>query len=395
MDKFKRRHFLLGGVAAGTAATLGTEYIRRDRAAARQAAIDAYAAEFYDPDDIIQAAVTGDTRMVEEFQAIQASAKFPPPPIPYNREISKRLILLSRLATQQYITGRNDPSYDGNLQQLVDYNPSLDRYRLVANFRGKERQVNDEIELQVPQQVIDDPTLMDDPTALEESLAQTEDAIRTGVTAAVKVGRTIEVFYGFLLESDDDSILVFRGTQRTAEWVGNIYAVQQPYLDPNTGENLGNIHTGFRRIADSIINPLAVDAVKQINPTKPCYVSGHSLGAALATVLALDIALAVPDLQPNLQTYSYASPRVGDPRFANSYAKILPNSFRITNLADTIPMMPPTKLRAEFVHVGEEWAFLSQAGDILPNHIVDTYRRAVNAEAESNQNRDFPIAGIA
>jgi predicted lipase len=395
MDKFKRRQFLLGGVAAGTAATLGTEYIRRERAEARQAAIDAYAAEFYNPEDIIQAAVTGDTRMVEEFQAIQAAAQFPPPPVPYNREISKRLILLSRLATQQYITGRNDPNYDGNLQQLLDYDPSLDKYRLVANFRGQERQVNDQIELQIPQEVIDDPTLMDNPTALEESLSQTEDAIRTGVTAAVRVGRKIEVFYGFLLESDEDSIMVFRGTQRTAEWIGNVYAVQQDYIDPNTGNSLGRIHTGFRRIADSIINPLAVDAVKQINPNKPCYVSGHSLGSALATILALDIALGVPKLQPQLQVYVYATPRVGNPEFVRSYARILPNTFRITNLADPIPTMPPTKLRAEFVHVGEEWAFISQGGDILPNHIVDTYRRAVNAEVETNQTRNFPISGVA
>ncbi|WOD37902.1 lipase family protein [Nodosilinea sp. E11] len=388
MDKFKRRQVLLGGVAAGTAATLGTEYVRRDRAQARQAAIDAFAAEFYDPEDIIQAAVTGDTRMVEEFQAIQAAAAFPPPPIPYNRQVSKRLILLSRLATQQYITGRNDPSYDGSLQRLFDYSPELDPYRLVTSFRGQERQVNDNIEVQVPQALIDDPTLVNDPTALEENLGQTEDAIRTGVTTAVRVGRRIEVFYGFLLESEADSILVFRGTQRTAEWVGNIYAVQQPYLDPTTGESLGNIHQGFRRIANSIINPQVVEAVRQINPAKPCYVSGHSLGAALATVLALDIALAVPELRPSLQVYVYASPRVGNPEFVRSYAQILPNSFRITNLADPIPTMPPTKLRAEFVHVGEEWAFLSQGGDILPNHIVDTYRRAVNAEAESNQRRD-------
>ncbi|PSR16519.1 lipase [filamentous cyanobacterium CCP3] len=394
MDKVKRRQLLLGGVAAGTAATLGTEHVRRDRAAARQAAIDAFAAEFYDPEDIIQAAVTGDTRMVEEFQAIQASAAFPPPPVPYNRTISKKLILLSRLATQQYITGRNDPRYDGNLAQLLDYTPELDKYRLVANFRGQERQVNDNIEIQVPQALIDDPTLMDDPTALEETLSNTEDAIRSGVTAAVRVGRRIEVFYGFLLESDDDSVLVFRGTQRTAEWVGNIYAVQQPYLDPNTGESLGNIHTGFRRIANSIINPLVVEAVRQIDPSKPCYVSGHSLGAALATVLALDIALAVPDLRPSLQVYVYASPRVGDPEFVRSYARLLPNSFRISNLADPIPTMPPTQLRAQFVHIGEEWSFLSQGGDILPNHIVDTYRRAINAEAESNQTRNFPVTGI-
>ncbi|TVQ13865.1 MAG: lipase family protein [Leptolyngbya sp. DLM2.Bin27] len=177
--------------------------------------------------------------------------------------------------------------------------------------------------------------------------------------------------------------------------MGNIYAVQQPYLDPATGESLGRIHTGFRRIADSIINPLAVDAVRQINPKKPCYVSGHSLGAALATVLALDMALAVPELRPQLQVYVYASPRVGNPEFARSYAQILPNSYRITNLADPIPTMPPTRLRAEFVHVGEEWAFLSQGGDILPNHIVDTYRRAVNAEAENNQQREFPLTGTA
>jgi predicted lipase len=395
MDKFKRRQFLLGGVAAGTAATLSTEYERRRRAAARQATIDAFAAEFYDPEDIIHAAVTGDTRMVEEFQAIQAAAAFPPPPVPYNREISKRLILLSRLATQQYITGRNDPSYDGNLQRLLDYDPSLDPYRLVTNFRGQERQVNDTIELQIPQAIIDDPTLLNDPTALEDTLSQTEDAIRSGVTAAVRVGRRIEVFFGFLLESDEDSILVFRGTQRTTEWLGNIYAVQQPYLDPATGESLGGIHTGFRRIANSIINPVVVKAVKQIDPTKPCYVSGHSLGAALATVLALDIALAVPALRPNLQVYVYASPRVGNPEFVRSYAQILPNSYRITNLADPIPTMPPTRLRAEFVHVGEEWSFLSQGGDILPNHIVDTYRRAVNAEAETNQRREFPLSGLA
>ena len=359
-----------------------------------RSAIDAYAAEFYDPEDIIQAAVTGDTRMVEEFQAIQASAVFPPPEIAYSREMSKRLILLSRLATQQYITGRNDPTYDGNLQQLFDYDSSLDKYRLVASFKGKERQVNDNIEIQVPQAVIDDPTLVNDPTALEDNLAQTEDAIRTGVTAAVKVGRKIEVFYGFLLESDEDSILVFRGTQRTAEWIGNIYAIQQDYLHPTTGAKLGRIHTGFRNIADTIINPLAVDAAQQINPNKPCYVSGHSLGSALATILALDIALNVPALQPQLQVYVYASPRVGDPEFARSYAQILPNSFRITNLADPIPTMPPTKLRAEFVHVGEEWSFVSQGGDILPNHIVDTYRRAVNAEVETNQSRDFPLSGI-
>lgn len=395
MNKVNRRQFLLGGVAAGTAATLGTEHIHRSRATARQAAIDAYVAEFYDPDDLIQSSVTEDIRTAKEFQAIQADAIFPPPPIPYNRAISKRLILLSRLATQQYITGRNDPSYDGNLKQLFDYTPSLDKYRVVTHFRGKERQVNDNIKIQVPQAILDDPTLLNDPTALDETLIQTEDTIRAGITAAVKVGRTIEAFYGFLLESDQDSILVFRGTQRIAEWIGNIYVVQQDYLHPRTGAKLGRIHQGFRGIADTIINPPVVEAIRQINPNKPCYVAGHSLGASLATLLALDIALAIPKIQPNLQVYAYAGPRVGDPEFARSYAKILPNSFLVTNLADLVPLLPPTKLQREFVHVGEVWSFLNQANDILPNHSVDIYRRAIEAEVETNQIRNFPLSGTA
>jgi len=67
MKPFNRRQLLLGGVAAGAAATLCTEPIRRSRAVARQAAIDTYVEAFYDPNDLIQAAVTGDIRMVEEF----------------------------------------------------------------------------------------------------------------------------------------------------------------------------------------------------------------------------------------------------------------------------------------------------------------------------------------
>lgn len=394
MAKFNRRQLLLGGVAASTVATLGTEYVRRERAAAEQATLEALAAEYYDADAVLQVALTGDTRMVKEFQEIQASATFPPPAIPYDRQISKRLILCSRLATQQYLTGRNDPKYDGNLRTLPEYDASLDAYELVANFKGEESEVNDKIEIQVPPDALNDPTQVAELTELESNLGQAEDVIQGGVTEIVKISHKVPVFFGFVLESPTDSIIVFRGTQRTAEWIGNIYAVQEDYIDRRTGQKLGRIHKGFRRIVEAIIDPIPQEIAKQLNPNKPCYVSGHSLGSALATLIAIDIALEVPALQPQIQLYAYASPRVGDPEFVRNYARLLPNSFRITNLADPIPMLPPTKLRTEFVHVGEEWSFISQGGDILPNHIVDTYRQAVYREAETNQARDYPASGL-
>lgn len=52
-------------------------------------------------------------------------------------------------------------------------------------------------------------------------------------------------------------------------------------------------------------------------------------------------------------------------------------------------------MRAEFVDIGGAWAFLSQGGDILPNHIVDTSRRAINVEVKTSQPRNFPLPRIA
>jgi hypothetical protein len=61
--------------------------------------------------------------------------------------------------------------------------------------------------------------------------------------------------------------------------------------------------------------------------------------------------------------------------------------------------MPPTRRQAEFVHLCEEWAFLSQGGDVLPNHLVDTYRRAIynqNARASVvDLLNDFDLPDIA
>jgi hypothetical protein len=55
----------------------------------------------------------------------------------------------------------------------------------------------------------------------------------------------------------------------------------------------------------------------------------------------------------------------------------------VANLADAFTLMPPTLSRVgTYVHVGQEWSFLSQNNDFLPNHVVDTYRQAINGEQE-------------
>jgi len=130
-------------------------------------------------------------------------------------------------------------------------------------------------------------------------------------------------------------------------------------------------------------------AVKTLDPSKPLLITGHSLGGALAHLAALDVALQVPELQPNLQLYTYASPRVGSPDWVKYFNQQVPNHYRVVNLADMVPMMPLSKLFGDYVHAGEQWSFLSQQGDILPNHIVETYRQAIEQELERTTGQGF------
>ena len=103
----------------------------------------------------------------------------------------------------------------------------------------------------------------------------------------------------------------------------------------------------------------------------------------------------IPSLRKQIQLYTYASPRVGDLTFATLHAKQVPNSYRVVNLADSIPLMPPTQAVGTYLHVGQEWSFLSQKGDFMPNHVVDTYRTAIEREVETNSYRAYPVPGLA
>jgi triacylglycerol lipase len=66
----------------------------------------------------------------------------------------------------------------------------------------------------------------------------------------------------------------------------------------------------------------------------------------------------------------------------------------IANLADIVPLLPPIQFPGgTYVHTGEEWSFLAQNGDFLPNHVVDTYPQAIDRRVETNQQRNYPVSG--
>ncbi len=88
-------------------------------------------------------------------------------------------------------------------------------------------------------------------------------------------------------------------------------------------------------------SPSVVGALATL-PFKPApsslTICGHSLGGALATLLALDTAANTTFKNPTV--YTYASPRTGNPAFASTFDQVVTNSFRIANRLDLVPKLP-------------------------------------------------------
>jgi hypothetical protein len=121
------------------------------------------------------------------------------------------------------------------------------------------------------------------------------------------------------------------GTEPPAET--NIHA--RLINPPNTDSNL-RVHEGFDRafktLADSGLSQ-RIDAIKQeTHGETPIYITGHSLGGALA-----QIAAAVFGRDQIAFCYTFGSPRVG-----NSYFDpwVKPPSYRVVNTADIVPQVP-------------------------------------------------------
>jgi triacylglycerol lipase len=381
--KFNRRFLLWTGLGTTIAAVFGREQLKQQALQTEQAKLR----QLYDPTQLVESAFGADLTAIQDSIAVQQSAKLRSPTIPYNRELSKLLITGSKLCTQQYLKGKFDANYDGSISALPLHTQGFTPFRQITSLKAAER-VEEAIPFEVPLSA-----LANTPETLNElgdRVNQTKEVIRNQVKQVVNLRQHISVYYGFLLTSPKLNILMFRGTQRQLEWLENILAVQENYVHPVNGTVIGKVHSGIYDFYQTHLAKSVKQAVQSLDPQRPLIISGHSLGAALATFAALDLALILPKFQPNIQVYTYAGPRLGNKAFAEAHSQLLPNHYRITNLADMIPMLPLSKLLTDdFVHVGESWSFLCQQGDIMPNHFVETYRQAIEQGAETQSNKGF------
>ena len=146
-----------------------------------------------------------------------------------------------------------------------------------------------------------------------------------------------EVPIAFVATAGDAIYVVFRGTKTISEWISDAEFAQVPYAPVSGG---GMTEQGFSAVYATIGRSIVdeVNALAQSGSYTKLYVTGHSLGASLATLAAPDLARATRFASPVL--YNFASPRTGDPTFA-SLVDALPTSWRVVNTNDEVPKLPP------------------------------------------------------
>jgi pimeloyl-ACP methyl ester carboxylesterase len=99
----------------------------------------------------------------------------------------------------------------------------------------------------------------------------------------------------------------------------------------------GRVHQGFSSVLRRSWGK--VEAILEAVGDRPLFLTGHSLGGALAVLTACRLAKMG---RAPMATYTFGAPRIGDPVFCARYS--LP-TYRIVNRLDLVPELPLASLR--------------------------------------------------
>ena len=154
------------------------------------------------------------------------------------------------------------------------------------------------------------------------------------------------------VEHEDFVCMAFRGTDERADWLDNIDG------RPANSEQamFGDFHRGFYRSCDDVWSDLdnwyknaRKNDKDSKRPSRPLFLTGHSLGGAMATVGAAKLVL---EDRPFAAVYTYGQPRVVKRETAQFLNQECKNKYyRFQNNEDIVTRVPSRLMG--YSHVGQ------------------------------------------
>jgi len=153
--------------------------------------------------------------------------------------------------------------------------------------------------------------------------------------------------FGLVGHFDSQCLVLFRGTSSSDGWSTDFASSSTVpfaiYTQPCLGCGVGKgFYEGYLAVRPTILSALASYGCKDIT------ITGHSLGAALATISAMDLG----QTYTINSVYNFGSPRAGNSAFASAYNNKYSDHWRVTHSRDPIPHAYFEK--NGFFHIGQE-----------------------------------------
>jgi predicted lipase len=123
-------------------------------------------------------------------------------------------------------------------------------------------------------------------------------------------------------------IVVFTGSQSLIDWLQNVQVTRKSlnngvFIHSGAYESVNSVYSGIKRVLNS-----------KIRCGKKIYITGHSRGGMLASVLTYLLARDYPHHLSQIKVYTFGSPAVGNKKFANFFKNI--ESYDVTVIGDIV-----------------------------------------------------------
>lgn len=141
----------------------------------------------------------------------------------------------------------------------------------------------------------------------------------------------------FITHHDEVILIAIRGTLELSDWWRDVDAQQVPFK-----EGKGKVHHGFYDAYQALKEFIQI-YLDRFHVGQKIIISGHSLGGAIALLLAEALRNST-DNDYNILLYTYGSPRVGDATFVAAAEPL--KHHRMVNNNDMIPGVPAPWMNA-------------------------------------------------
>ncbi len=184
---------------------------------------------------------------------------------------------------------------------------------------------------------------------------------------------------GLLAYNNDMVIVAFRGTEDFKDWLGNAQLWENEIKNGPACDQKVRVHQGFNDAINSVTKDGKLYArITELQQSgRQFYITGHSLGGALATLMAYlttdNNAIRIDGL------YTFGQPPVGNQGFRQCFnAKLLEKTFRFVNYKDVVPRLKPNN---SLKHVGL-LLFLNKDGSLSteePKGLLNTAKNVLDS----------------